>query len=179
LTRPLTSTNERGATLLGTPTPTVAVRVKLKSPIPSVWANISRRPFSPPSKVPCRALRAADWPASQAPGTRRAEDLDWIDASNAARKSLFNDNYFSSYPSTPLQYPFAVRFGVRFQDPVFPPDLRSNNPCFGLSRRTIDNWLQRGMPHLKLGARRVRFDLCEIEAWLQRECRTVRYGKSR
>lgn len=49
----------------------------------------------------------------------------------------------------------------------------------GLSRRTIDNWLQRGMPHLKRGARRVRFDLREIEAWLHRECRTVRYGKSR
>ena len=49
----------------------------------------------------------------------------------------------------------------------------------GIARRTVDNWLQRGMPHLKLGARRVRFDLREIEAWLQRECRTVRYGKSR
>ncbi len=49
----------------------------------------------------------------------------------------------------------------------------------GLSRRAIDNWLQRGLPHLKLGARRVRFDLREIEAWLQRECRTVRYGKTR
>ena len=32
-------------------------------------------------------------------------------------------------------------FGVRFQEPVFSPDLRSNILCFGLSRRTIDNWL--------------------------------------
>lgn len=35
------------------------------------------------------------------------------------------------------------------------------------------------MPHLKLGARRVRFDLREIEACLHREWRAVRYGKSR
>ena len=47
----------------------------------------------------------------------------------------------------------------------------------GLSRRTIDNWMQRGLPHLKLGARRVRFDLRDVEPWLQRQCRTVRYGK--
>ena len=45
-------------------------------------------------------------------------------------------------------------FGVCFQEPVFSPDLRSNILCFGLSRRTIDNWLQR-------------------------ECRPGRYGKSR
>ncbi len=49
----------------------------------------------------------------------------------------------------------------------------------GLSRRTIDNWMQRGLPHLKLGARRVRFDLRDVEPWLQRQCRTVRYGKTR
>ena len=47
------------------------------------------------------------------------------------------------------------------------------NTCFGLSRRTIDNRLQRSMPHLKLGARRVLFDLREIEAWFPRECRTA------
>jgi len=50
--------------------------------------------------------------------------------------------------------PFGVCFGVRFQEPVFSPDLRSNILCFGLSRHTIDNWLQR-------------------------ECRPGRYGKSR
>jgi hypothetical protein len=50
--------------------------------------------------------------------------------------------------------PFGVCFGVRFQEPVFSPDLRSIIFCFGLSRRTIDNWLQR-------------------------ECRPGRYGKSR
>ena len=37
--------------------------------------------------------------------------------------------------------PFGACFGVRFQEPVFSPDLRSNILCFGLSRRTIDNWL--------------------------------------
>jgi len=51
-------------------------------------------------------------------------------------------------------HPFGVRFGVRFQEPVFSPDLRSNILCFGLSRRTIDNWFQR-------------------------ECRPGRYGESR
>ena len=90
------------------------------------------------------------------------------------------------YPSTPLQYPVGVRFGVRFQESVGLPRMHCPHidkdalaRHLGLSRRTIDNWLQRGMPHLKLGARRVRFDLRKIEAWLHRECRTVRYGKSR
>lgn len=50
--------------------------------------------------------------------------------------------------------PFGVCFGIRFQEPVFSPDLRSIIFFFGLSRRTIDNWLQR-------------------------ECRPGRYGKSR
>ncbi len=50
--------------------------------------------------------------------------------------------------------PFGVCFGVRFQEPVFSPDLRSIILCFGLSRRTIDNCLQR-------------------------ECGPGRYGKSR
>jgi excisionase family DNA binding protein len=49
----------------------------------------------------------------------------------------------------------------------------------GLSRRTIDNWMQRGLPHLKLGTRRVRFDLRDVEPWLQRQCHTVRYGRMR
>ena len=35
----------------------------------------------------------------------------------------------------------TMPFGVCFQEPVFSPDLRSNILCFGLSRRTIDNWL--------------------------------------
>ena len=51
-------------------------------------------------------------------------------------------------------HPFGVRFGVRFQEPVFSPDLRFNILCFALSRRTIDNWFQQ-------------------------ECRPGRYGKSR
>ena len=50
--------------------------------------------------------------------------------------------------------PFGVCFGVRFQEPVFSPDLRSIIFCFGLSRRTIDNCLLR-------------------------ECRAGRHGRSR
>ena len=47
----------------------------------------------------------------------------------------------------------------------------------GISRRTVDNWLQRGLPHLKLGSRRVRFDLREVDDWFRTHCRVVRRGK--
>ncbi len=46
----------------------------------------------------------------------------------------------------------------------------------GLCRRTIDNLLAAGMPHLKLGARRVRFDLAEVDAWLKQKYGTRRRG---
>ncbi len=36
----------------------------------------------------------------------------------------------------------------------------------GLSVRTVDAYLAQGMPHLKLGARRTRFDLGEVKQWL-------------
>ncbi len=47
----------------------------------------------------------------------------------------------------------------------------------GITRRTVDNWLQRGLPHLKLGSRRVRFDLREVDDWFRAHCRVVRRGK--
>jgi excisionase family DNA binding protein len=47
----------------------------------------------------------------------------------------------------------------------------------GIARRTVDNWLQRGLPHLKLGSRRVRFDLREVDEWFRTHCRVVRRGK--
>lgn len=44
----------------------------------------------------------------------------------------------------------------------------------GLSRRTVDNFLAQGCPHLAVGRRRVRFDLEEVRAWLKE-----RYGVRR
>jgi hypothetical protein len=42
------------------------------------------------------------------------------------------------------------------------------------SLRWVDDQLTKGMPHLRLGKRRVRFDLEEVRAWLKE-----RYGTSR
>jgi hypothetical protein len=44
----------------------------------------------------------------------------------------------------------------------------------GMSVRWVDGQLCKGMPHLKLGPRRVRFDLIEVAAWLKE-----RYGRQR
>jgi predicted DNA-binding transcriptional regulator AlpA len=37
----------------------------------------------------------------------------------------------------------------------------------GFSVRWVDDQMRRGMPHLKLGARRARFDLAEVREWLK------------
>ncbi|NBR87503.1 MAG: DNA-binding protein [Proteobacteria bacterium] len=47
----------------------------------------------------------------------------------------------------------------------------------GLCRRSVDNLLERGLPHLKLGRRRIRFDLEEVRLWAKREFGTARTGK--
>jgi predicted DNA-binding transcriptional regulator AlpA len=36
-----------------------------------------------------------------------------------------------------------------------------------VSPRTVDNWVRRGMPHLKLSPRMVRFDLGEVLGWIR------------
>ena len=46
-----------------------------------------------------------------------------------------------------------------------------------MSRRTVDNFLARGCPHLKLGSRRCRFDMEEVREWLSQNFRTQRLGK--
>ncbi len=43
-----------------------------------------------------------------------------------------------------------------------------------MSLRWVDNELAKGMPHLKLGPRRCRFDLAEVKVWLKQ-----RYGVQR
>lgn len=57
-------------------------------------------------------------------------------------------------------------------------DKRALALRMGIALRTVDNWLQRGLPHLKLGPRRVRFDLREVDEWFRIHCRVVRKGKS-
>jgi predicted DNA-binding transcriptional regulator AlpA len=45
-----------------------------------------------------------------------------------------------------------------------------------LSRRSVDNLLRQGCPHLRLGTRRVRFDMPEVRQWLAENFRTQRRG---
>src|SRR5262245_23084392 len=67
-------------------------------------------------------------------------------------------------------------------DPVSPPfqfaDKRAVSAMLGLSVRTVDNLIAKGMPHLKLGERRCRFDLQEVRAWLKQQYGTRRHGKT-
>lgn len=49
---------------------------------------------------------------------------------------------------------------------------------FGVCLRTVDNLLAKGMPHLKLGSRRCRFDLADVEQWANRSFRVERYGRA-
>lgn len=53
-------------------------------------------------------------------------------------------------------------------------DKRAVAAMLGLSVRSVDNYLGDGMPHLKLGARRVRFDLEEVRRWLKERFGTQR-----
>lgn len=48
----------------------------------------------------------------------------------------------------------------------------------GLCRRSVDNLLERGLPHLKFGRRRIRFDMEEVKQWAKREFGTARRGKA-
>ena len=41
----------------------------------------------------------------------------------------------------------------------------------GMSTRWVDGEMQKGMPFLRLGARRCRFDLVEVADWLRRKYR--------
>ncbi len=47
----------------------------------------------------------------------------------------------------------------------------------GCCVRSVDNELQRGLPHMKMGPRKVRFDLEEVAAWLKRTYGQQRLGK--
>jgi len=46
--------------------------------------------------------------------------------------------------------------------------------CFSV--RTIDNFLRAGMPHLRVGERRVRIIVAEADAWMRQRFGTQRRG---
>lgn len=48
-----------------------------------------------------------------------------------------------------------------------------------MSVRSVDNFLAQGCPHLKLGERRVRFDLVEARNWFAETYRIQRRGAVR
>jgi hypothetical protein len=45
---------------------------------------------------------------------------------------------------------------------------------FGVSKRTVDNWLLAGCPHLKLSARMVRLPVVEASEWVKNRFLTQR-----
>jgi hypothetical protein len=58
--------------------------------------------------------------------------------------------------------------------PIFGDKRAVGSLAGGMSVRWVDGELTKGMPHLKFGARRVRFDLLEVSAWLKQK-----YGQQR
>lgn len=53
-------------------------------------------------------------------------------------------------------------------------DKKAIAEMLGMSTRSVDNFLAAGMPHMKFGARCVRFDVDEVRAWLK-----AQYGHRR
>lgn len=53
-------------------------------------------------------------------------------------------------------------------------DKRGYGTRWGLCVRSVDNLLRQGLPHIKVGARRVRINVDEADAWMKQ-----RYGTQR
>jgi hypothetical protein len=53
-------------------------------------------------------------------------------------------------------------------------DKRGYASRWRLSIRTIDNLIAKGLPHIKIGLRRVRIVICDADAWMQQEFRMQR-----
>ncbi|MGA2030466.1 MAG: hypothetical protein ABSG87_10390 [Verrucomicrobiota bacterium] len=51
---------------------------------------------------------------------------------------------------------------------------RETAAAIQLSIRTLDTYIARGLPHLRLGARRCRFDLQEVKSWLNENYKVQR-----
>jgi excisionase family DNA binding protein len=43
-----------------------------------------------------------------------------------------------------------------------------------VTERTVENWMVKGLPYYRLGSRRTRFKLSEVDAWLADKCRIGR-----
>ena len=48
---------------------------------------------------------------------------------------------------------------------------------FSVCPRTVDNLIVRGLPYIKMGARKTLFSLDEVEAWLKQTYGVSRLGK--
>jgi hypothetical protein len=55
-------------------------------------------------------------------------------------------------------------------------DKRGFGQRWGFSPRHVDNLLSQGMPHLKIGLRRVRIVVAEADAWMHDRFATRRRG---
>ena len=56
-------------------------------------------------------------------------------------------------------------------------DKRDLARLLKLSPRSISNWMDKGLPHLRLGERRVRFVTPDVMQWFQENCACQRIGK--
>jgi predicted DNA-binding transcriptional regulator AlpA len=56
-------------------------------------------------------------------------------------------------------------------------DKRDLARLLKLSPRSISNWMDKGLPHLRLGERRVRFVAPDVMKWFQENCGCQRIGK--
>lgn len=57
-------------------------------------------------------------------------------------------------------------------------DKRGFGKRWSFSTRHVDNLLAQGLPHLKIGKRRVRIILAEADAWMREQFSTRRLGKA-
>jgi len=64
---------------------------------------------------------------------------------------------------TPTEFKFGDKFAVA--------------EMLDLCPRSVDNLMAQGMPHLRIGTRRVRFDMAEVRAWAKRHYGVSRMGK--
>ena len=75
-------------------------------------------------------------------------------------------HYMNSTQLTP-ETPTGFKFGTK----------RDVAVMAGLCVRSVENMMAEGLPHLKFGKRRCRFDLDEVKAWLKERYSTQRLGK--
>ena len=57
-------------------------------------------------------------------------------------------------------------------------DKRGFGKRWSFSTRHVDNLLAQGLPHLKIGKRRVRIIIAEADAWMRERFSTQRLGKA-